>query len=473
MSTHTISRRRPRWKRTALTALTVLLLSFAALYGIRLYRVRSAIAVEGDITTEKRSANDIAIESLSRKITTDNQQRQELKATRAQQASAPPRARAVVLPPAEIRRKLVGELIRLLSLEEQYPEGSPEITDTRKQIDSLQSQIAQMPVPVHHAQSVVFPATTETETQIAETDRQLSLNKAQTRNDIQQLSQLIRAKELVSGRRSRHGDLSIFAITSISLLLGLIAGALVFSMSLRYNIAIPDEAALRQLLPQTVEFLSTVPHLDGDDSHSRRDVAKFFMQGSAPDSAGGIRYAQMVDRLLAIKDSSHQVLVTSADAGDGRSVTAVNLAYAFHVRNIPVLLAELSFERPVFADIFGPSPIFFGVGDAVALGHPLDSVVCERVDGLKVALAGETKYSSDSLYPSSTFDQFLFEARTAYDWTILDGPSVESAPQIASLAKAVGITVVVARARETPSEDLVRAIARINDPMTLVVLNDL
>ncbi len=181
----------------------------------------------------------------------------------------------------------------------------------------------------------------------------------------------------------------------------------------------------------------------------------------------------MVDRLLAIEDSSHQVLVTSVGAGDGKTVTAVNLAYAFHARKIPVLLAELSFERPVFADIFGASLISFGVGDAIALGHPLDSVVCERVDGLKVALAGGTQYSPDALYPSSTFDQFLFEARTSYDWTILDGPAVESTPQIAALAKAVGITVVVARARETSSEDLLQAIACIDHPRTLVVLNDL
>jgi Mrp family chromosome partitioning ATPase len=181
----------------------------------------------------------------------------------------------------------------------------------------------------------------------------------------------------------------------------------------------------------------------------------------------------MVDRLLEIKGSSHQVFVTSPGAGEGKSVTAVNLAYAFHARNIPVLLAELSFDRPVFAEIFGPSPIPFGLADVLAMDMPLNSVVCELVDGLKVALASTTQYPESLLVPGPAFDRLISEARDSYAWTIFDAPPADTMPQVASLAAAVGIPLVVARAKETSSRALLKTIARIDHAETIVVLNDL
>jgi Mrp family chromosome partitioning ATPase len=206
----------------------------------------------------------------------------------------------------------------------------------------------------------------------------------------------------------------------------------------------------------------------------KKQVASAFpLEGATPDSVGGERYAQMVDRLLETKGDTHQVFVTSPGAGEGKSVTAVNLAYAFHARKIPVLLAELSFERPVFAEVFGPSPIPFGIADVLAMDMPLNSVVCELVDGLKVALASTTQYPKSLLVPGAAFDRLLSEARSSYAWTIFDAPPVEAMPQVASLAASVGIPLVVARAKETSSRALLKAIDRIDHAETIVVLNDI
>jgi Mrp family chromosome partitioning ATPase len=153
-------------------------------------------------------------------------------------------------------------------------------------------------------------------------------------------------------------------------------------------------------------------------------------------------------------------------------VTAINLAYAFHVRGISVLLAELAFERPAFSEIFGASPLSLGLEDALALGSSLDEVVCERMDGLHVALASGTRYPQPVLTPGKAFDRVLAEARDAYQWTIFDGPSADALGDAAGLAAAIGTTIVVARAKETVSEALLKTVARIHHPQTLVVLND-
>ncbi len=201
-------------------------------------------------------------------------------------------------------------------------------------------------------------------------------------------------------------------------------------------------------------------------------AARFPLFGAERDSAEGRVYAQIVDRLLDLEGSSQRVLVTSPGVGEGKSVTAVNLAYAFHARGISVLLAEFAFQRPIFADIFGPSPLPFGVEDAVALGTSLDAVVCERADGLSIALASGTRLEGGDLRPGPELDQTLLEASSSFAWTILDGPSVAEMEEAGSIAAAVGITLIVARAAETESKALLKAIERIHHPRTFVVLND-
>jgi Mrp family chromosome partitioning ATPase len=201
-------------------------------------------------------------------------------------------------------------------------------------------------------------------------------------------------------------------------------------------------------------------------------LSSFPLYGSVPDSVEGKSFSRLVDRLLARTDLSQQVLVTSAGEGEGKSVTAINLAYAFHVRGISVLLAELAFERSSFSEVFGAPPSSLGMEDALALGAPLHEVVCERVDGLNVALASGTRYPQQLLAPGAALDRVLSEVRAAYTWTIFDGPSVDSMDDVAGVAAAIGTTIVVARAKETESRTLLKTIATINHPGTLVLLND-
>jgi Mrp family chromosome partitioning ATPase len=203
-----------------------------------------------------------------------------------------------------------------------------------------------------------------------------------------------------------------------------------------------------------------------------KTAAKFPLYGADPETAAGKVYAQIVDQLLELEDSSQRVLVTSPGVGEGKSVTAVNLAYAFHARGISVLLAEFAFQRPVFAEIFGPSPIPFGVEDALALGTSLDSVVCERLDGLRIAMASGSRPEGGELGPGPALERTLHEARTSYDWTILDGPSVADLEDPAAVAAAVGITLMVTRAGETESKSLLKALARVQPSKTFVMLND-
>ncbi|WP_263381270.1 tyrosine-protein kinase family protein [Granulicella arctica] len=196
------------------------------------------------------------------------------------------------------------------------------------------------------------------------------------------------------------------------------------------------------------------------------------IEGDLTHSSAGERYAQVVDRLLQREPSSHQILVTSPNAGDGKTVTAVNLAFAFHARRISVLLAELSFKRPSFSGIFTRSPLSKGIESVLTEGIPLESTVCVRNDNnLRMAMVNNCQPNDDLLAPNERLGKLLEDARTSNDWTIFDGPSTD-AIHIRTLASSVGLVLLVVRAGRTRTDDLHRALDRIASRNTLVLFND-
>ena len=205
-----------------------------------------------------------------------------------------------------------------------------------------------------------------------------------------------------------------------------------------------------------------------------QSAVHFPIEGDLTHSPAGERYAKIVDRLLAVKDSSKQVLITSPHASEGKTVTAVNLAFAFHARLIPVLLAELSFTRPHFASIFGESPLSRGMEDVIAKEIPLRKTVCVRNDNnLNVAMVNRAQATNALLEPNGNLTRVLKEARESFAWTIFDGPSIEDIPNIKCLAANIGMVVLVARARQTRQRDLSKALEQSSHPNTFVLLNDI
>jgi len=197
------------------------------------------------------------------------------------------------------------------------------------------------------------------------------------------------------------------------------------------------------------------------------------IEGDLTHSRAGERYAQVVDALTTRAGSTGQVLVTSAGIDEGKTVTAINLAFAFHARRKSVLLAELSFVRPSFAAVFGRSPIKNGIEDAITGDTSLQSTVCVRNDNqLNVAMVNRPRRTNDLLVPSVRLDKLLSDARSLYEWTIFDGASLDSLSLVESLASNIGLVLLVARAGRTHSDLFEQAIKRINHPGTLVLLNE-
>ena len=153
------------------------------------------------------------------------------------------------------------------------------------------------------------------------------------------------------------------------------------------------------------------------------------LHGDLIHSEAGERFGAVLETLLSLDAPGRQVLVTSPSRGDGKTLTASNLALAFRARNISVLLVELALRRPQFSRIFGDPPSHRGM-DSVLRGEcKLEDIVCLRNDnGLHLAMSGPMPYAEDLLAPGEALNKALEGARAGYKWTIFDGAGDREQP---------------------------------------------
>jgi Mrp family chromosome partitioning ATPase len=198
------------------------------------------------------------------------------------------------------------------------------------------------------------------------------------------------------------------------------------------------------------------------------------LEGDLPFSPGGERYGELLDEILDEAPPDRRIFITSPGNGDGKTVTAANLALVLTARKRSVLLVELALDRPKFADVFGTPPSRLGVNAVLAGRISLDRIVCRRDDnGLNLAMAGlsPTRSEPDSLILGKPFENMLEIAKASYDWTIYDGPSVEASVQVAELARAIGFTLLVVRKRSSVKL-LRRALQSLDGAINLAILNN-
>jgi len=149
----------------------------------------------------------------------------------------------------------------------------------------------------------------------------------------------------------------------------------------------------------------------------------------------------------------HRVLIASANPGEGKTFSAVNLALSLAVEaDHDVLLIDADIAKPSVLEALGLSdgP---GLMDALADPHlPLgDCLIQTDIPGLKVMPAGTGHMHDTELLASARTETLLaqLEAGAPGRILILDSPPVLAASPAAVLAGHVGQTIMVVRADET------------------------
>ena len=184
---------------------------------------------------------------------------------------------------------------------------------------------------------------------------------------------------------------------------------------------------------------------------------------TAPASFAAEQYQGLrltIERLARARDAK-VLAVSSPAAGDGKTVTAINLAGALaRGADDRVLLIDADLRRPSVATQLGITGAPPGLADALSDGHTSLADVVIRLDAynLDVIPAGTPRAGISQLLRSPRLDTLLQEARQRYAYIVLDTPPLLPVFDSALLASSVDAVLMVVSANRTPRKLLGEAL---------------
>lgn len=258
------------------------------------------------------------------------------------------------------------------------------------------------------------------------------------------------------------------AIQLAGLLAGLLMGVAVAFVLDRLDNTAREESDVELAMGSSV--LGTVPPF----GFSNRTGASALVMLSSSKSTAVQRARESFRRLrtslqyLATTDNIHSLLITSAQPGEGKSVTATNLAIALAQGGSPTVLVSADMRRPSIEKLFGISNTE-GLSSALQAREVTPPpIVSVGVDNLAVIPSGPTPANPGELLGSARFRDLIRRLEATYEYVVVDTPPVLSAADSIAASASVGgcIVLVDSRRTDTPTllqvrSDLDRAGARV------------
>jgi len=221
--------------------------------------------------------------------------------------------------------------------------------------------------------------------------------------------------------------------------------------------------------------LGVAPMDDGVASHTAT-LNPLLIAGLAPKSLAAEQYRSLRTRLAQMEGSGglRTVLITSPQKGEGKSVTASNLALTIAQElQRRVVLVEADLRKPSLQHLFGLPP---GPGLAEYLTGTVelkDALQFVPEHNLTVLTAGSAPLNPAELLGSTAMRRLLDHLRTRFDRVILDTPPVLPLADVAILAPIVDGSLLVVRAGITPKPAIENALRAFDASRLLgVVLNE-
>jgi len=147
---------------------------------------------------------------------------------------------------------------------------------------------------------------------------------------------------------------------------------------------------------------------------------------------------------LAEKDGCKVIVVTSPMQGEGKSITALNLAISYTMADYRVLLIDCDLRRPQQARLMKMSSRT-GLSNLIMKPELLSSAILHtEIQGLDVILSGDIPPNPSELLGSQRMQNLLDGLRETYDFIILDTPPVNMVTDAVVLApRSEGVLLVV------------------------------
>lgn len=263
--------------------------------------------------------------------------------------------------------------------------------------------------------------------------------------------------------------LNVLIAVLLSLLL--VAAVIMLLAYLDDRVQTPEAAEELTGLP-TLGTVLTMTGKDGDRSEIYRLATLVYPRSAAAEAYRTMR--SNVD-FTSVDAPLRTLLITSAVPGEGKTVTAANLAIAFAVSGRRVLLIDADLRRPSLHKIFD-LPNAQGLtnllqSDQVSLEALVHSNLHER---LKVLTSGPLPPNPAELTGSERMRRVVERLKSTADLVIVDSPPLQAVTDAAILSSYMDGTLLVIDSSKTHRSTIRQAreaLAKANARVIGVVLN--
>ena len=141
------------------------------------------------------------------------------------------------------------------------------------------------------------------------------------------------------------------------------------------------------------------------------------------------------------------ITLTSAQTGEGKSTTSVNLAISFAKAGFRTLLIDADTRNSVMSGTFKSKERYDGLTSYLSGNAELSDVICDTtVDNLMVIPAGQVPPNPTSLIQNDNFKSMIETVRGLYDYVIIDTPPLGLVIDAAILAHHSDASLLVVKA---------------------------
>ena len=192
------------------------------------------------------------------------------------------------------------------------------------------------------------------------------------------------------------------------------------------------------------------------------------------DPRAGEQYRILRTRIIQHSLQPRVIVVSSAAPGDGKSTTAVNLAFALALRpDVKVLLIDADIRRGTIGpDLgIGPSP---GLAEYLAETCELSDVTveCANLPNLHVIPAGQVHANPCELLDSDRWRSTCMSVRNTYRFVIVDSPPIGAVADYELLQSVADGVLLIMRPDNTKRHLALRALEGVPKAKLIgVVLN--
>jgi capsular exopolysaccharide synthesis family protein len=205
-----------------------------------------------------------------------------------------------------------------------------------------------------------------------------------------------------------------------------------------------------------------------------RPLAEKLVLSPDPDSASVEQYRRLAGR-LHLAQAEHGikvVMIASALPGEGKTLTATNLALTLSESyQRDVLLIDGDLRRPSMHELFR-LPNVSGLNDGLRSEADRKVPLVHWSDRLTLITAGRPDPDPMKVLVSQKMTRVISEAATKFHWVIIDTPPVGLLTDASLFSAMVDTAVLVVQAGRTPHADVERAVQALGrDRIFGVVLN--